>query len=68
FAFDYVPDDRRYKVSVVFLGKGQKRDDVLAAIRDLAKKIESGEIDLEGHGRFVKAKKVPERSRREPKS
>ena len=68
FAFDYVPDDRRYKVSLVFLGKGQKKDDVLTAIRDLAKKIESGEIDLEGHGRFVKAKKLTGRGRQDPKS
>jgi ParB family chromosome partitioning protein len=68
FALDFVPDDGRYKVSLVFLGKGQKKADVLAAIHDLARRIERGEIDLEGQGRFVKPKKgdpkAPSRSRR----
>ena len=59
FALDFVPDDGRYKVSLVFLGKGQKKADVLAAIHDLARRIERGQIDLEEHGRFVKPKKAP---------
>jgi len=58
FAFDFVPDDRRYKVSLVFLGKGQKKDDVLAAIREIARRIEAGEIELEKEGRFLKHKKT----------
>jgi ParB family chromosome partitioning protein len=61
FALDFVPDDGRYKVSLVFLGRGQKKADVLAAIRDLARRIERGEIDLEGQGRFVKPKKAGEK-------
>ena len=61
FALDFVPDDGRYKVSLVFLGRGQKKSDVLAAIRDLARRIERGEIDLEGEGRFVKPKKAGEK-------
>ena len=59
YAFDFVPEDRRYKVSLVFLGKGQKKDDVLAAIRDIARRIEAGEIDLEKGGRFLKPKGNP---------
>ena len=58
FAFDFVPDDRRYKVSLVFLGKGQKKDDVLAAIREIARRIEAGEIALEKEGRFLRHKKT----------
>jgi ParB family transcriptional regulator, chromosome partitioning protein len=57
YAFDFVPEDRRYKVSLVFLGRGQRKDDVLAAIRDIARRIEAGEIDLEKGGRFLKPKK-----------
>jgi ParB family transcriptional regulator, chromosome partitioning protein len=67
FALDFVPDDGRYKVSLVFLGKGQKKADVLAAIHDLARRIERGEIDLEGQGRFVKPKKAGERPASRPK-
>ncbi|HUM01188.1 MAG TPA: ParB/RepB/Spo0J family partition protein [Thermoanaerobaculia bacterium] len=61
YAFDFIPEDRRYKVSLVFLGKGQKKDDVLAAIREIARRIEAGEIDLEKGGRFLKPKKSPKR-------
>jgi len=61
FALDFVPDDGRYKVSLVFLGKGQKKADVLAAIHDLARRIERGQIDLEGQGRFLKPKKAGEK-------
>ncbi len=68
FALDFVPDDGRYKVSLVFLGKGQKKADVLAAIHDLARRIERGQIDLEEHGRFVKPKKGPEKPASRPKN
>ena len=56
YALDFTPEDRRYKISVVFHGKGQRKDDVLRAIRDIARKIEGGEIDLEASGRFLKQK------------
>ena len=62
YAFDFIPEDRRYKVSLVFLGKGQKKDDVLAAIRDIARRIEAGEIDLEKGGRFLKSKGTPRKA------
>jgi len=57
YAFDYVPDDRRYRLSLVFHGKGQKRDDILEAIRSLLRQIEKGDVDLARDGRFLKAKK-----------
>ncbi len=57
YVFDYVPEDRRYKLSLVFHGKGQKRDDILSAIRTLVREIEAGDVDLERDGRFLKAKK-----------
>jgi len=60
YALDYVPEDRKYKVSVVLSGRLQKREDILAAVRDLARRIEANEIDLES-GRFLKHKPKPGR-------
>jgi ParB family transcriptional regulator, chromosome partitioning protein len=56
YTLDYAPEDRRYKVSVVLKGKLHRKDEILEAIRDLARRIEAGDIDLESQGRFVKAK------------
>ena len=57
YALDYVSEDRRYRLSLVFHGKGQKRDDILEAIRMLLRQIEKGDVDLARDGRFLKAKK-----------
>lgn len=56
YTLDYAPEDRRYKVSLVLKGRIHKKDEILEAIRDLARRIEAGEIDLEAQGRFAKAK------------
>ncbi len=56
YTLDFAPEDRRYKVSLVLKGKIHRKDEILEAIRDLARRIEAGEIDLETQGRFVKAK------------
>jgi len=56
YALDFNPPDKRYRVSLVLKGRLTKKEDILSAIRDLAKRIESGEIDLETQGRFLKAK------------
>jgi len=56
YTLDYAPEDRRYKVSLVLKGKLHRKDEILEAIRDLARRIETGDIDLESQGRFVKAK------------
>ncbi len=56
YALDFAPEDGRFRISLVFLGKGQRRDDILTAVREIARKIERGEIDLEASGRFLKAK------------
>lgn len=56
YTLEYAPEDRRYKVSVVLKGKLHRKDEILDAIRDLARRIEAGDIDLETQGRFVKAK------------
>jgi len=56
YTLDFAPEDKRYKVSLVLKGRIHKKDEILEAIRDLARRIEAGDIDLETQGRFVKAK------------
>jgi ParB family transcriptional regulator, chromosome partitioning protein len=56
YTLDFAPEDKRYKVSLVLRGRIHKKDEILEAIRDLARRIEAGDIDLEAQGRFVKAK------------
>jgi ParB family chromosome partitioning protein len=64
FAYDYVPEDRRYKLSLVLRGRLREKEEILAAIRDLARRIEAGEIDLASDGRFATKKKAkPEKKR-----
>jgi ParB family chromosome partitioning protein len=56
YTLEYAPEDRRYKVSLVLKGRLHRKDDILEAIRDLARRIDKGDIDLESHGRFAKPK------------
>ena len=56
YTLDFTPEDRNYRVSVVLKGRLHKKDEILDAIRDLARRIEAGDIDLETQGRFVKTK------------
>jgi ParB family transcriptional regulator, chromosome partitioning protein len=56
YTLDFAPEDKRYKVSLVLKGRIHKKDEILEAVRDLARRIEAGDIDLETQGRFVKAK------------
>jgi ParB family chromosome partitioning protein len=56
YTLEFTPEDKRYKVSLVLKGRIHKKDEILEAIRDLARRIEAGKIDLEAQGRFVKAK------------
>lgn len=57
YAYDFVPQDRRYKVSLVLRGRLSEKDEILSAIRDLTRRIEAGEIDLAADGRFRKNEK-----------
>ena len=56
YTLDFAPEDRRYKVSLVLKGRIHKKEEILDAIRDLARRIGAGDIDLETQGRFVKSK------------
>ena len=56
YTLDFAPEDKHYRVSLVLKGRLHKRGEILEAIRDLARRIEKGDIDLETQGRFVKPK------------
>lgn len=56
YTLEFTPADRNYRVSLVLKGRLHKKDEILEAIRDLAHRIEKGDIDLETEGRFVKPK------------
>ena len=52
YSLDFTPANRNYKVSLVLKGRIHKKDEILEAIRDLARRIEAGDIDLETQGHF----------------
>jgi len=52
FEFRFQPDGGAYNLSVVLRGSLATREEILKAVRDLARRIESGELDLESGGRF----------------
>jgi ParB family transcriptional regulator, chromosome partitioning protein len=51
----FQPEGLPYNVSVVLRGSLATREEILGAVKDLARRIEAGEIDLENHGRFAKS-------------
>ena len=51
----FQPQGQDYNLSVVLRGALATKEEILKAVRDLARRIESGEIDLESHGRFAKS-------------
>jgi ParB family chromosome partitioning protein len=58
FRFAYAPADSTYRVNLTMHGSLQDRGEILTALRDLLRRIESGEIDLERTGRFLDEKKA----------
>lgn len=55
YEFNFQPADAPYAVSLVFRGNAVERQEILQTLRDLIRKIDSGEVDLEAQGRFLKA-------------
>ena len=62
FTLDFAPEDRSYKVSLVFHASNASREHILGAIREVARRIGSGDLDLESSGRFLRQKAAPESS------
>ncbi len=54
---NWTPTVGDYRVSVVLKGSLTTPDEILAAVRDLARRIETGEVDLSAAGRFAGPKK-----------
>ncbi len=48
------PEGTAYSVSVVLRGSLGTREEILEAVRNIARRIEAGEIDLESKGRFAR--------------
>lgn len=68
YELNFRPGDAPYAVSVVFRGTATDRTEILGTLRDLIRRIDSGEVDLEQHGRFLKPEKGRPRSGSEPGS
>jgi ParB family chromosome partitioning protein len=55
YELNFQPADAPYAVSLVFRGSATDRSEILQTLRDLIRRIDSGEVDLEEHGRFLKS-------------
>jgi hypothetical protein len=54
YELNFQPPDAEYAVSLVFRGSASDRGEILETLRGLLRKIETGELNLEEHGRFLK--------------
>ena len=54
YELNYQPPNAGYAVSLVFRGSASDRSEIVQTLRDLIRKIDAGEVDLEEHGRFLK--------------
>ncbi|MFN7987456.1 MAG: ParB/RepB/Spo0J family partition protein [Thermoanaerobaculia bacterium] len=54
YELNFQPADAPYAVSLVFRGNATDRTEILQTLKELIRKIDSGEVDLEEHGRFLK--------------
>ncbi len=62
YELKFRPEGSAYQVSLVLRGEPGSRGEILRAIRDLARRIEAGEVDLERLGRFSKNLTQPAKS------
>ena len=54
YELNFQPADSPYAVSLVFRGNVSEKTEILQTLRDLIRRIDQGEIDLEAHGRFLR--------------
>lgn len=55
YELNYQPPEAPWAVSLVFRGSTAGRTEILQTLRELVRRIGAGELDLEEHGRFLKA-------------
>lgn len=54
YELNFQPPDAPYAVSLVFRGNAADRAEILQTLKELVRRIDTGEVDLEEHGRFLK--------------
>lgn len=54
YELNFQPSGSSYAVSLVFRGNASEKTEILQSLRDLLRRIDQGEIDLETHGRFLR--------------
>lgn len=54
YELNFQPADAPYAVSLVFRGTSTDRTEILQTLKELIRRIDSGEVNLEEHGRFLK--------------
>ena len=64
YELNFQPPDAPYAVSLVFRGDAAGRGEIINTLRDLLRRIDTGEVDLEAHGRFLRADDTAKRNRR----
>jgi ParB family chromosome partitioning protein len=64
YELNFQPADAPYAVSLVFRGSATDRSEILQTLRDLIRRIDSGEVNLEEHGRFLKTGATREKEAR----
>lgn len=55
YELNFQPADAPYAVSVVFRGNAVERHEIVETLRDLIRRLGSGELDFERDGRFLKS-------------
>jgi ParB family chromosome partitioning protein len=55
YELHFQPPEAEYAVSLVFRGSSADRGEILETLRGLLRKIDTGELSLEEHGRFLKS-------------
>jgi len=64
YELNFQPTNAPYAVSLVFRGNATDRSEILQTLKELIRKIDTGEVDLEEHGRFLKS--GPTRNGKDP--
>jgi len=59
YELNFQPADAPYAVSLVFRGAATDRSEILRTLRELIRKLDTGEVDLEEQGRFLKGATRP---------
>jgi hypothetical protein len=68
YELNFQPADAPYAVSLVFRGDASDRTEILRTLRELIRRIDIGELNLEEQGRFLRVGTKDEKKSPPPKS